>query len=295
MASSKKPALGRGLNALIADAKEIQENSGVLHFKEVEIDKIVANPYQPRTTFDESALQELSESIKKLGIIQPITLRKTPDSTYQIISGERRFRASKLAGLTMVPAYLREAGDEELLEMALVENIQRENLDPIEVALSYQRLIEEFSLTQEQVSVKVGKNRSTVTNMIRLLKLPAAVQLLLQTGKIQTGHARALLALKDDKDKEMMAEQIVKYDFSVRKVEELVKELNTGEQKEKPEPKAAQRTSKDFKELKTALSEVFDSQVSISCSAKGDGKITINFTSEDELERIIGLLDKVKS
>jgi len=295
MASSKKPALGRGLNALIADAKEIQENSGVLHFKEVEIDKIVANPYQPRTTFDESALQELSESIKKLGIIQPITLRKTPESTYQIISGERRFRASKLAGLTMVPAYLREAGDEELLEMALVENIQRENLDPIEVALSYQRLIEEFSLTQEQVSVKVGKNRSTVTNMIRLLKLPAAVQLLLQTGKIQTGHARALLALKDDKDKEMMAEQIVKYDFSVRKVEELVKELNTGEQKEKPEPKAAQRTSKDFKELKTALSEVFDSQVSISCSAKGDGKITINFTSEDELERIIGLLDKVKS
>ncbi len=296
MAGQKKPALGRGLGALIADAKEIQEHSGAINFKEVPIEDIVANPYQPRTTFEESALNDLSESIKKLGIIQPITLRKLQDNKYQIISGERRFRASKLAGLLMIPAYLREAGDEELLEMALVENIQRENLDPIEVALSYQRLMEEFSLTQEQVSEKVGKNRSTVTNMIRLLKLPASIQLLLQTGKIQTGHARALLALEDDKEKEMLAEQILKYEFSVRKVEELVKEFNSEtKDKEEVNNKTQRRTPKEFKELKDELSKAFNSKVGISCSPKGDGKITINFASESELERIIGIFDKIKS
>ncbi len=295
MASTKKPALGRGLNALIADAKEIQENSGVLHFKEVEIEKVEANPYQPRTHFEESALAELVASIKKLGIVQPLTLRKQPGDKYQIISGERRFRASKIAGLTMVPAYLREAGDEEMLEMALVENIQRENLDPIEVALSYQRLIEEFTLTQEQVSERVGKNRSTVTNMIRLLKLPAGVQLLLQKGDIQTGHARALLSLQDDKEKEMLAEQIVKYDFSVRKVEEIVKELNSGEKTAVQSGKTMARTPKEFKELKSALSLAFNTKVGVSCTPKGNGKITINFESETELERILGILDKTKS
>lgn len=295
MAAQKKAALGRGLGALISDAKEIQANSGIINFKEVAIENIVANPYQPRTTFDEGVLEELSNSIQKLGIIQPITLRKTDGEKYQIISGERRFRASKLAGLTMVPAYLREAGDEELLEMALVENIQRENLDPIEVALSYQRLIEEFTLTQEQVSEKVGKKRSTVTNMIRLLKLPASIQLLLQSGHIQTGHARALLALEDDKEKEMLAEQIVKYDFSVRKVEELVKELNAGEKTDVQNGKSITRTPKEFKALKSALSEVFESKVSIACTPKGEGKITINFTSDSELERILGIFDKIKS
>lgn len=295
MAVSKKPALGRGLGALIADAKEIQEHSGAINFKEVEIEKIEANPYQPRTTFEDGALEELSDSIKKLGIIQPITLRKLPEDRYQIISGERRFRASKLAGLTMIPAYLREAGDEELLEMALVENIQRENLDPIAIALSYHRLIEEFTLTQEQVSERVGKNRSTVTNMLRLLKLPASVQLLLQTGKIQTGHARALLALEDDKEMEMLAGQIIKYDFSVRKVEEIVKELNTGKKTEVRAGKAIVRTPKEFKDLKSALSKFFESKVSISCTPKGDGKITINFTSDSELERILGIFDKIKS
>jgi len=295
MTAQKKPALGRGLGALIADAKEIQQNSGAINFREVEVEKIEANPYQPRTSFEEGALEELANSIKKLGIIQPITLRKSATDKYQIISGERRFRASKLAGLTVVPAYLREAGDEELLEMALVENIQRENLDPIEVAFSYQRLIEEFSLTQEQVSERVGKNRSTVTNMIRLLKLPAAVQLLLQRGNIQTGHARALLALQDDKEKEMLAEQIVKYDFSVRKVEEIVKELNAGEKTAVEKGKTVSRTPKEYKELKTALSQVFDSKVSIACTPKGDGKITINFTSDNELERILAIFDKIKS
>ncbi|MDA3854089.1 MAG: ParB/RepB/Spo0J family partition protein [Bacteroidales bacterium] len=295
MAAQNKSALGRGLGAIIADAKEIQENSGVINFKEVDIEKIQANPYQPRTTFEQGALEELSNSIKKLGIIQPITLRRSSGDHYQIISGERRFRASKLAGLTVIPAYLREAGDEELLEMALVENIQRENLDPIEVAFSYQRLIEEFSLTQEQVSERVGKNRSTVTNMIRLLKLPASVQLLLQTNAIQTGHARALLALNDDKEKEMLAEQIVKYDFSVRKVEEIVKDLNTGENTELQKGKTIVRTPKEFKELKSALSQVFESKVSIACTPKGDGKITINFTSDNELERILAIFDKINS
>ena len=293
MSSMKKPALGRGLNALIADAKEIQGNAGLLQFKEVEISKIEVNPYQPRTDFDESALQELSQSIKKLGIIQPITLRRASNDKFQIISGERRFRASQLAGLTVVPAYMREVGDEELLEMALIENIQRENLNPIEVALSYQRLIEEFSLTQEQVSTTVGKNRTTITNMIRLLKLPASIQLLLRTGVIQTGHARALLALEDDKEKEMLAEQIMKYDFSVRKVEEIVKELNSGATS--VTQKVNSRTPKEFKELKTVLSQAFSTKVGLSCNAKGNGKITINFDSENELERILELLDRIKS
>lgn len=294
MASPKKPALGRGLNALIADAKEIQEKSGTLNFKDVSVDLIEANPYQPRQHFETIALEELSESIKKLGIIQPITLRKIEGGRYQIISGERRFRASKLAGLTYVPAYLREAGDEELLEMALVENIQREDLDPIEVAFSYQRLMEEFFLTQEQVSQRVGKNRSTVANMIRLLKLPASVQLLLQEGSIQTGHARALLGLDDLKEQEMLAKQIVKYDFSVRRVEELVKELNSGEKSAVQKGQTINRTPKEFKDLKQVLSKVFESRVSIACTPKGVGKITINFDSDKELERILGIFDKIK-
>lgn len=294
MALQKKPALGRGLNALIADAKEIQKNAGVVHFREVPIDLIETNPFQPRTHFEEDALQELASSISKLGIIQPITLRKMTGDSYQIISGERRFRACKLAGLSMVPAYLREAGDEQLLEMALVENIQRENLDPIEEAFSYQRLIEEFSLTQEQVSNKVGKNRSTVTNMLRLLKLPASIQLLLQSSHLSIGHARALLPLEDDNEKEMLAEQIVKYDFSVRKVEELVKELNSGEKTNIEGGKVVNKTPKEFKELKTALSQAFNSKVGVSCTPKGNGKITINFTSDKELERILAIFDRIK-
>lgn len=294
MATSQKPALGRGLGALISDAKEIQENSGILKFQEVAIGKIETNPYQPRNVFDEKAIEELAASIKKLGIIQPITLRKIEGGRFQIISGERRFRASTELGLEFMPAYLREAGDEEMLEMALVENIQRENLDPIEVALSYQRLLEEFSLTQEQVSKRVSKSRSAVTNTLRLLKLPAGVQLLLQNGAIQTGHARALLALEDDQEREMLAEQIVKYDFSVRKVEELVKELNAGEKTNVQSGKAVNRTAKEYTELKTVLSEVFASKVSIACSPKGKGKITINFGSDDELERILGVFDRIK-
>lgn len=294
MASPQKPALGRGLNALISDAKEIQENSGIVHFKDVSIEQIEANPYQPRTNFDEEALQELAESIRKLGVIQPITLRRAAGDRYQIISGERRFRASKIAGLTQVPAYMREAGDEELLEMALVENIQRENLDPIEVALSYQRLIDEFTMTQDQVSAKVGKNRSTVSNMLRLLKLPASVQHYLQNGQLSIGHARALLALKDDKEKEMLAEQAIRYDFSVRKVEELVKELNAEQSTSVEGGKKVNRTPKEYKELKTALSEVFESKVSVNRTPKGEGKITINFTSDQDLERILSIFDRIK-
>lgn len=294
MATTQKPALGRGLGALISDAKEIQENSGVLNFREVAIGKIETNPYQPRTHFDEAAIGELAASIKKLGIIQPITLRKTKEDKYQIISGERRFRASLSIGLEFVPAYLREAGDEEMLEMALVENIQRENLNPIEVALSYQRLLEEFTLTQEQVSQRVGKSRSAVTNTLRLLKLPAGVQVLLQNGSIQTGHARALLGIEDDQEREMLAEQIVKYDFSVRKVEELVKELNAGEKSDVKKGKAVSRTSVEYKELKTALSEVLNAKVSVACSPKGTGKITIDFGSDEELERILGIFDRIK-
>lgn len=294
MASAKKPALGRGLNALISDAKEIQENAGHINFSEVDVNRIDVNPYQPRTHFEEGALEELVSSIKKLGIIQPLTLRKESQGRYQIISGERRFRASQRAGLTRVPAYLREAGDEELLEMALVENIQRENLNPIEVGLSYQRLINEFTLTQEQVSERVGKSRSAVANILRLLKLPVAVQALLKKGDIQTGHARALLALDDATEMDMLAEQVVKYDFSVRKVEEIVKELNSGEKNDAQKGQAASRTPKEYKDLKTALSAVFDTKVSIACKPKGDGNITIKFKSEEDLERILGIFDHIK-
>lgn len=296
MASKKKPALGRGLNALIADAKEIQgtPSHGHINFTEVAIDLIDVNPFQPRTHFEDGALAELSNSIKELGIIQPITVRKEQTGRFQIISGERRFRASKLAGLKVVPAYIRQAGDEELLKMALVENIQRENLNPIEVAISYQRLITEFSLTQAQVSDRVGKSRSAVTNIIRLLKLPVSVQALLQSGKIQTGHARALLSLPEDSEKEMLAEQIVKYDFSVRKVEEIVKELSTGEKTALPKGNPPTRTPKEYKDLKEALAAVFATKVSIACKPKGDGKITINFQSEEELERILGIFDNLK-
>lgn len=295
MASARKPALGRGLNALLADAKELKQLKGHIDFNEVEIDLIDVNPYQPRTNFEPEALEELASSIKKLGIIQPITLRREANGRYQIISGERRFRASKIVGLTKVPAYLRKAGDEELLEMALVENIQRENLNPIEVAVSYQRLIEEFTLTQEQVSLRVGKSRSAVTNIIRLLKLPASVQHLLQTDIIQTGHARALLGLADDNAKEMLAEQIVKHDYSVRKVEELVKQLNSGEKESTVEADTTNRSLKEFNDLKSVLSDVFKTKVNIACKAKGDGRITINFKSDEELERILGIFDNLKS
>ena len=220
----KRNALGRGLGALIDDSNVIREQNPVSN--EILISEIEANPFQPRVHFDEEALSELAASIKELGIIQPITLRRLGEKRYQIIAGERRFRASKLAGLTKVPAFVREAGDEAMLELALVENIQREDLDAIEVALSYQRLMEECKLTQESLSDRVGKKRSTISNYLRLLRLPAVIQKAIREQEITMGHARALINIPDSETQIMVYRQVVKYDFSVRKTEDIVRKLS---------------------------------------------------------------------
>jgi ParB family chromosome partitioning protein len=287
---AKRNALGRGLGALIDDAdKNRDENSSI---SEIAIEEIEANPFQPRTTFDEEALKELAASIKEIGIIQPITLRKVGDHKYQIIAGERRFRASKIAGLKTVTAYVRMAEDEGMLEMALVENIQREDLDAIEIAISYQRLLEECKLTQESLSDRVGKKRSTVSNYLRLLRLPALIQKGIVDKTISMGHARALVNVKSPEDQLAIYEEILKNDYSVRKVEELVRLLNSPAEKPKSSaPK--QRHPEEYGELKEHLSRFFKTDVDFSLNNKGKGKIVIPFGSSKDLERIIGILDKL--
>lgn len=292
--TAKKNALGRGLGALIENADELQSKPSA-SINEIDIEKIETNPWQPRTRFDEERLQELASSIKEIGIIQPLTLRKVGDDKYQIIAGERRFRASKLAGLTKVPAYVRTANDDTMLEMALVENIQREDLDPIEVAISYQRLIDECELTQESMSERVGKKRSTISNYLRLLKLPADIQLALREKEISMGHARALINIEDPSTQIMIYEQIIKYDFSVRKVEELVRELNQENRSEKESKKKKQTVPEEYKTLKTQLSNFFKTNIQFSRNDDGKGKIVIPFRSDEELEKIVSILDKANS
>jgi ParB family transcriptional regulator, chromosome partitioning protein len=292
---AKRNALGRGLGALIEDAETVVKTSAVSAIDEVELSKIVANPWQPRTTFDEEALNDLAASIKEMGIIQPLTLRKIDDNQYQIIAGERRFRASKLAGLVTVPAYIRESDDEHMLEMALVENIQREDLDAIEVAMSYQRLMDECSLTQEELSDKVGKKRSTISNYLRLLKLPAVIQKSIRDKELSMGHARAIINVKDADTQVMLFKQIIKYDFSVRKVEEIVRKLNSEEGNEPKEPNNEQQPNfpTEYESLKNHLKKHFETNVDFKINNKGKGKIVIPFNSEKELEKIIGILDKL--
>jgi ParB family chromosome partitioning protein len=261
---------------------------------EIAITEIEANPFQPRIHFDEEALQELAASIKELGIIQPITLRKTAGGKYQIIAGERRFRAAKLAGLDKVPAFVREAGDEAMLEMALVENIQREDLDAIEVALSYQRLIDECQLTQETLSERVGKKRSTVSNYLRLLRLPAVIQKAIREQEISMGHARALVNIPEPETQIMIYRQIVKYDFSVRKTEEIVRKISS-EDGEGTVSRKPSGNSDIYSELKTHLSKYFHTSVGFKIDDKNKGKIIIPFNDSKELERIIGIFDKLNS
>ncbi|KJF44518.1 chromosome partitioning protein ParB [Draconibacterium sediminis] len=286
---AKRNALGRGLGALIDDAEKMQQGAGL---DEIELSKIEANPFQPRTKFDEEALAELSASIKEIGLIQPITLRKVGDNKYQIIAGERRFRASQLAGLNKIPAYVRKAKDDGMLEMALVENIQREDLDSIEIALSYQRLMDELEYTQEELSGRVGKKRSTIANYLRLLKLPAIVQKGLIDKEISMGHARAIINIDDADTQIMIFEQIIKHGLSVRKVEEVVRDLNSGEEKtiETKKPKFP----KEFKLIKTQLDKIFSRRIDFSMNDKGKGKITIPFTSEADLERIVKIFENQK-
>jgi len=297
--SGKKPVLGRGLGALIDNANEYAQAQPkpAASINEIAITKIEANPFQPRTRFDEEKLSELASSIREIGIIQPLTLRKIGDDRYQIIAGERRFRAAKLAGLEKVPAYVRIADDDTMLEMALVENIQREDLDPIEIAISYQRLIDECNLTQESMSERVGKKRSTIANYLRLLKLPAEIQLGLREKQISMGHARAIVNIDDIATQLMIYEQILEYDFSVRKVEEVVRELTTEGEKteEKVEKKEKVVIPEEYKKLKNQLSNFFKTNIQFSRGDDGKGKIVIPFRSDEELEKIISILDKANT
>ncbi len=291
---AKRSALGRGLGALIDDADK-QSESHASSINEVSIHSIEANPFQPRTKFDETALQELAASIREIGIIQPITLRKVNEDKYQIIAGERRFRASKLAGLKTIPAYVRDAEDDGMLEMALVENIQREDLDAIEVALSYQRLIEECKLTQEVLSERVGKKRSTISNYLRLLKLPTLIQKGIIDKTISMGHARALVNIPNPEDQLTIYELILVEELSVRKVEEIVRNLSAEKApEEEQETKAAKdRYPQEYEELQNHLSSFFSTKVDFSLNNKGKGKIVIPFGSTKDLERIMGILDKL--
>lgn len=298
MAIRKKyNALGRGLDALISSEEIRTEGSSSIN--EVSIELIHPNPDQPRREFDDDSLQELANSIRQIGIIQPITLRDMGDENYIIIAGERRWRASQRAGLTHIPAYIRTVDDENMMEMALVENIQRQDLTALEVALAYQHLIEQYGLTQEQLSERVGKNRATVTNYLRLLKLPANIQMALKNREIDMGHARALLSLDDPTTQLKVFSEMKNEKMSVRRIEEMVKQLNEGEsvrsQNGKQIRAKGSSLSAEYSILKESLSKLFNTKVQLTCSDKGKGKISIPFANENELERIIELLDMVKN
>ena len=291
---SKKKALGRGLNALIT--MDDNETKGSSYISEIALDKIKPNPDQPRVDFDDEAMEELSISIQKIGVIQPITLRELEDGSFQIIAGERRYRASLMANLKTIPAYVKTVEDEDVMEMALVENIQREDLNAIEIALTYQKLIDSQSLTQEQLSDRVGKKRATVANYMRLLKLPAVVQMGIKDKKIDMGHARALVAIDDPEVQLEIYNQIIKEGLSVRRVEAVVKEKVAERLKdnESTPPKTRQKSSDEFDVLRNHLSRFFDAPVEFNYNKKGKGKITIPFKSNEDLERIIGIFDVIK-
>ena len=295
MAVHKKyNALGRGLDALISTENVRTQGSSTIN--EIAIDQIEANPNQPRREFDEESLHELAISIREIGIIQPITLRQVADNRFQIIAGERRWRASQMAGLKAIPAYIRTINDENVMEMALVENIQREDLNAIEIALAYEHLIENTGMTQEKVSERVGKSRTAITNYLRLLKLPAQIQMALQKHEIDMGHARALLAIDSPSAQLKLFKEIQKNGYSVRKVEELAQKLKNGEDIESGNKKIVAKSSlsDEMTELKNRLSKVLETKVQLTCSTKGKGKISIPFSNSEELENILRMFDKLK-
>ena len=292
---NKKRGLGRGLDAILQSpetditSSDISGNYVAGAVAEINIDFIEANPFQPRTDFDDNALNELAESIKVQGVIQPVTVRKMGRDKYQLISGERRLRASKLAGLKTIPVYIRVANDEQMLEMALIENTHREGLNAIEVALSYQRLIEECNITQEQLSEKVGKDRSTVTNFLRLLKLPPEVQVALRDGFISMSQARAIINIDDKAKQLIILKEIIDKDLSVRQVEELVRSLNTKNVKAKKQKDVLPEAVI----LKVdSLSKSLNTKVKVNRNSKGKGTLTINFKNDEEFERLISLINK---
>lgn len=286
--------LGRGLDALISTEAVRPQGSSTI--SEVSIEQIEANPNQPRREFDEEALNELANSIREIGIIQPITLRQVDDNRFQIIAGERRWRASQIAGLKAIPAYIRTIKDENVMEMALVENIQREDLNAIEIALAYEHLITNTGMTQEKVSERVGKSRTAISNYLRLLKLPAQVQMALQNKEIDMGHARALLAIDSPSLQVKLFKEIQKNGYSVRKVEEMVQKLKNGENIVSGKKKIAsnQQMPQEYSALREHLSDFFKTKVQMTWSASGKGKISIPFANEEDLERIMSMLDKLK-
>lgn len=294
MATFKRNALGRGLDALITMDEVKTEGSSSIN--EIELSRIYPNPDQPRREFDPDGLAELASSIRELGIIQPISLRQTSDGSYQIIAGERRFRAATMAGLKSVPAYVRTAEDETMMEMALIENIQREDLNSIEIALTFQKLIEQYNLTQERLSERIGKKRTTIANYLRLLKLPAEIQMGLKNRRIDMGHARALLGIDDPATQLKIYEQIQEQGYSVRKVEELVKTLSEGESAESGAvpSKTKKVVREEYGILQKHLSSFFKTKVQFVCSDTGKGKISIPFKNEEELERLMAIFDQLK-
>ncbi|TFF37979.1 ParB/RepB/Spo0J family partition protein [Mucilaginibacter psychrotolerans] len=305
MSVEKRNALGKGLSALLNDSPSVNtgtstgrqttpggpvsETQSLGNIGEVKISEIEVNPFQPRTEFDDQALADLSASIKLQGLIQPITVRRINAHSYQLISGERRLRASKLAGLTQIPAYIRSANDQQMLEMALIENIQREDLNAIEVALSFQRMIDELKLKQEELGDRVSKNRSTVTNYLRLLKLPPTIQISLRDGEISMGHAKALLAVDDATTQLFIHQQIVKQGLSVRRAEEMARDIQQAPNKregKQPEPLPFQ-----MQKIQDELASKFSTRVKLKVNTQGNGSIEIPFLSEDDLGRILEMLD----
>ena len=291
---SRSNALGRGLDALISTESVRTQGSSTIN--EIPLDQIEPNPNQPRREFDEEGMEELTESIRSIGIIQPITLRQISENHFQIIAGERRWRASQMADLTTIPAYIRTISDENVMEMALVENIQRQDLNAIEIALAYEHLLETEGMTQEKISERVGKSRTAITNYLRLLKLPAQIQMALQKKEIDMGHCRALLALDSPSLQIKLFKEIQKNGYSVRKVEEMVQRLKSGEDIEAGKKAIAAKAQmpEEFNVLRNRLSQFLETKVQFTCSAKGKGKISIPFNNEEELEHIINLFDQLK-
>jgi ParB family chromosome partitioning protein len=308
MSSERRNALGKGLSALLNDSVNVQpynktkdnnkdreastsavEVNSLGSVNEIQLAEIEVNPFQPRTDFDEQALAELADSIKLQGLIQPITVRRVNAHKYQLISGERRFRASKIAGLTQIPAYVRTANDQQMLEMALIENIQRENLNAIEVALSFQRMIGECNLKQEELGDRVSKNRSTVTNYLRLLKLPPSIQASIRDGAISMGHAKALITIEDPAKQLYLHQHIIQQGLSVRKVEELVRDMQKAPVKK--EGKQPEPVSYQLQKIQDDLASKFSTRVTLKVGSRGNGVIEIPFLSEDDLGRILEMLD----
>ena len=309
--SKQQRGLGKGLGALLggeADLSQIRkpvgyvnkevvnveqpQQGGTADIMRIPVDMIEPNPFQPRMNFDSEALDELADSIRTLGLIQPITVRRKADGRYQIISGERRFRACQLAGMDMMPAYIRDTNDQGMLEMAIVENIQRENLDPIEVAMSYQRLIEECSLTQEQMAVRVGKKRASVTNYLRLLKLPAKIQHDLKVGLLSVGHAKVLLGVEDQALQEHLCDEVIKNDMSVRQLEEKIKRMT--EPKKQAQGTDEQDLPEEYFKVLEIVGKYFENNISLKRSNGGKGSMTIHFNSDDEVRKFLKALEESK-